>query len=430
MAETDGNERIDNTMRSVRKMRFLYPKEGKFPFDAVCMQIVTALEERAWKVPGISVSFHNYGSGDDKYRMVGDIRGEDFLLRFCRTQETLAEGRWNDIAGVTKIIIPEQDLGVYSDESGPTYCRYVGDDWERDREHFLKSSKIHSKLYGEPRKYLLYKGGCYCGNGGSYDHKRSRHTHTGRRPPLLIHDTDCGREYDLDEGDKETFDTETIFEEISEWLKANVLSRIEESPATGLQVTPPVPPRPFPEGIGTVFTFVDDTDFHRISKGKYDPSLLHSSDRYGLSNGGYRLLNLGVKNDGTFPEVAYDGFQWCGIGDVDTATAFNALRIPGSSGMHYRETYVIRIFPKSAYDIYIADNDAAEAKRGDLIALATGENRDCLTEEEAMEIKRTMARTLIPIDQYKGGYKDPVVLVNRELAFDEVEIVSGPHGER
>ena len=79
--------------------RFLYPQSRQFPFDEVCEQIVRALEERNWSVPGITVDFDVYGTGDEKYRLVRHIKGDDFKLWFCRPQALM--GRWNDTAAVT-----------------------------------------------------------------------------------------------------------------------------------------------------------------------------------------------------------------------------------------------------------------------------------------------------------------------------------------
>jgi hypothetical protein len=61
---------------------FLYPISRQFPVDEVCGQIVRELEKRNWQVPGIVVDFHDYGTGAQKFRMVSNIRGEEFRLHF------------------------------------------------------------------------------------------------------------------------------------------------------------------------------------------------------------------------------------------------------------------------------------------------------------------------------------------------------------
>ena len=44
--------------------QFLYPYSRQFPFDEVAEKIVRAIEKRNWKVPGITVEFDIYGSGE------------------------------------------------------------------------------------------------------------------------------------------------------------------------------------------------------------------------------------------------------------------------------------------------------------------------------------------------------------------------------
>jgi hypothetical protein len=78
--------------------QFLYPTSRRFPFDAACSQIVAALERRNWQVPGMTVTFHDYGSGAQKLRAVETIEGADFRLRFSRAQGHLPGGRWADTA--------------------------------------------------------------------------------------------------------------------------------------------------------------------------------------------------------------------------------------------------------------------------------------------------------------------------------------------
>jgi hypothetical protein len=40
-------------------------------------------------------------------------------------------------------------------------------------------------------------------------------------------------------------------------------------------------------------------------------------------------------------------------------------------------------------------------------------------------MQAVLAKTLVPITEYKGDYKKPVVLISRSLEFDELEIVPG-----
>jgi hypothetical protein len=90
-----------------------------------------------------------------------------------------------------------------------------------------------------------------------------------------------------------------------------------------------------------------------------------------------------------------------------------------------REKYVLKIKPNRANDIYIVDYALYDKRRAE-ITVTLGE-RNSFTNAEVGDMHRAAARTLIPIAEYKGGFEKPVVLIDRELSFDEVEIVSGPH---
>jgi hypothetical protein len=440
----------EQTQQSARSniMQFLYPCSRQFPFDEVTESIVRQLEKRNWQVPGITVDFDDYGSGEEKYRMVRYVRGLDFKLWFCRKQRTMPGGRYNDTAAVTDIVIPQQELHVYEDQSGPTYYRYVGDDWEKDRERFMNGSKVNSKLNGEPRTYLQYKGACDCGStaGAAFEGislltnmitgdkkalSRMTHTHSGRRSPLLVHDNDLNREYEPEDDEPIRFKTEGVFEEFRRYLEDVVLRMIMSEPEADIDTNyfPSPVTLAMSEAVGPIFTFGEYREVERIKAGKADKEQLDRSERYGLNGGGYRLMSLGTSNDGTVPEIAYDGFKWCTFGEVDAETAIDSLEVPGHYRWSDRERFIIRVIPNRANDIYVADHAAYEKRREEIWEAVKAEEgeRDRLTDAEADDFVRARARTIVPLSEYDGSFEQPVVLVNRELSFDEVEVVSGPH---
>ena len=142
------------------KPKFLYPHSRQFPFDEVVEKIVRAIEKRNWNVPGITIDYYCYGSGEAKYQRVNNIIGEDFKLHFGRYQGEL-DGTWVDTAAISNIYIPKQELEVFEDESGPTFYLYVGTNWETDKTWFMNSIKVNSKLNKKPRRYLKYSGNTY-----------------------------------------------------------------------------------------------------------------------------------------------------------------------------------------------------------------------------------------------------------------------------
>lgn len=388
---------------------FLYPEARQFPFDEVCELIVRALEERNWNVPGITVDFDVRGTGDEKYRRVSHIKGGDFKLWFGRAQGRLGRN-WSNAAAVTELIIPKKELHVYEDESGPLYYEYVGQDWEADKEKFLKESKFNSRLKKEPRWYLKYKGGGYDG----YDYR-------GQRPPFLLHDSDLLREYATKGGEARSYRTTEVLAEFTQWFEGLL----------ALIVAHPVPPEKvdifreevitYADTIGPIFCFGGTTDAERVRKGKLSVESLEPSKRYALMDG-RRLLSLGTHNDGTVPDIAYEGYKWCGLGEVTPTTAIETLEVPGHYRSSHREQYVFRIRPNRANDMYVVDNVPDEMHQSDF-----PERTGLGSWVERLSLVR--ARTIIPITEYTGGYNEPVVLIGRELDFDEVELVSGPWPE-
>ncbi len=411
------------------EIQFLYPSVRQFPFDSSCEQIVRELEKRNWKVPGISVEFHEYGSGAQKFRMISWISSRDFKMWFCRVQRHIPGGRWNDTAGVSKIVIPKKELNVYEDESGPTFYLYVGDDYQRDREMFMNGSKVNSKLHREKKIFLEYTGSCDCESGKKFS--LTAHTHSRLRSPLLVHTNDLGRQYDPEGDEPKAFKTVEVMKEFKIYLEEVVLQTIKSHliPTQKIDMFVAPQPIPFPESVGSLFCFGEYSEAERIKKGKENPYELEPADRYALSADGYRLVSLDTPRKGKVPKIAYEGFRWCGMGETTSETAIELLHIPG----HYRGVdqmrFVLRIKPNRANDIFIADHAQYEKRRTEL-GEAMEEGRSRYTDAEVADFVCARGRTIIPISKYKGGYEQPIVLINRELSFDEVEIVSGPHNGR
>lgn len=386
-------------------MQFLYPKSRQFPFDEVCEQIVRALQARSWKAPGFVVEFDDYGSGAQKLRYVSSIKSDqsaidlahhDVRIKFGRPQGLLPGGRWNDVAAVDEVQLAKRLLHVYSDESGPSYYVYVGTDWERDRATWW--TRPNTRLNNEPRLCVKYSG-------------RGHRSHGYGRAELLAWDQD-GREYGPEGDEPTSFATVDVMEGIRAYLRDVVLPSIEAYPATEVVEGPAVaPPIPVPDGVGPFFTYGEGRDEYRIATGKKDLDELELADQYGLRGSGWRLVPLGIKRGPDLPEVAFDGFLWCGT----TPT------VPGEHS-RWSEDVLIKVTPKDARGIYVADHAAYEKRRAELSA-AIKDGRDSFTNAEVNDFIRARGCTIVSILDYKGDYEDPVYLINRELGFDEVEVI-------
>jgi hypothetical protein len=207
-------------------MKFLYPTSRQFPFDEVCERIVRELEARRWNVPSITVELRESAG----HRLVSHIKSADFNLWFCRTQGSLPFG-YNNCAAITHITIPKWEIHVHEDESGPRLYHYVGDDYVRDKETFMYGMKVSSKLTRKPKTYLMYKGECHCMKDSRDRFDRLPHTHDNRRPPLLVHNNDCGREYEPVGDEPKLFRTSDILEQFRVYLNDVVLALITAHPA-------------------------------------------------------------------------------------------------------------------------------------------------------------------------------------------------------
>lgn len=83
---------------------------------------------------------------------------------------------------------------------------------------------------------------------------------------------------------------------------------------------------------------------------------------------------------------------------------------------------LIKVTPKDARGIYVADHAAYEKVRSKLWEEIAG-TRDRLTDAEVNLFIRARGCTIVSLLDYKGNYENPIYLINRELDFDEVEVI-------
>ena len=387
---------------------FLYPKSRQYPFDETCEKIVRALERRNFKVPGIKVEFNIYGSGEDKYQYVRNIYTNSFKLHFGRKQGMLDE-RKMDAAACEEITIPRQQIRVREDESGPTFYLYVGNNWDKDKESFINGYKVNSKLYKKPRTYLTYKGSwsdeCY---------------YSGQRAPLLVHTNDLKREYDPKGDEPKQFNVADKLEEFNQYLSEKILGYILSFPESEIINSPFVPEKliPYKGEWPTVYGIAGWKLSDKVRQAKIDVEQLPPEERY-ASFGGRRLVPLDLAKDEAIPEIATEGFAWC---STDQNTKENSCikdildynRDIQSSGANL----IVAVQPKWANGVYVIDNAPFEATRQQIFEAI--KPRDRLTDEELAKAYAARGKTIVPVNKYKGGYKEPMVLIEREIDLDEI----------
>jgi hypothetical protein len=396
----------------------LRPTALQFPFDAICNQIAQALEARNWDIPGLTVKFHTYGSGASLYRILEEVKGEDFVLRFGRSQGRL--GYYNDTAAIDRIAIPRKDLAVYTEECGPTFAEYIGDDWAADREQFLNcGTKFRDDESG---RYIAFNAVCDCRStrGASFPAldflsgaPNLTHTHEGRRSPVLVATSDKERRYRTDD----------IYNEFAAWLEENVLRMIESFPLVQPDYSQFVVEKiDFPSNLPEIYCFAKFQDAVRIRQGQRDMSTIPAHERYALQQA-RRWVNLGSHDRlNPIPDTAYDGFIWCGFGSVNADSAVKDIPIPDH--LPWDEEFVCRVKPNRANDIYVGDHSPYLKRRAEIGA--TLGDRDRFTDQELNEMYAARGHAFVPITDYDGSFEQPVLLIGRELEFDEIEIVSTP----
>jgi hypothetical protein len=380
------------------------PHSRQFPFDEVAEKIVKALEKRNWKVPGMGVEFFTYGRGFSKHTYVHKIEGDDFYLKFHRTQGRLPDG-YNDAAAIVEIWYGKEILHVSDDEFGPRLYLYVGDEWEKDKHDFVHSCKVNAKLRG--RTYLEYSGGYSRGKN---------------RAKWIINTDDMGCQYIAENGEPKRFATNEKYREFAECLE-EILKRILATPEAGedynatayYELPTLIPFEEVKHPLGGVYAYCDGRVYERVEEGQKDPESLEPWKRY-VYTGGDRLMRLtsGVE----VPEVAYDGFIWAG--ELKCKDAERYVDITCHWPTLFEPNYLLKIAPKYANDIYVADSAVYEIAREEMSMSIAPRGR--LTDDELDACDAVRARSIVPILDYDGSYKRPFMLIRRELDFDEVEL--------
>lgn len=202
------------------------------------------------------------------------------------------------------------------------------------------------------------------------------------------------------------------------WLVDNALKHLRKAPLPKKQIDVPPMDEPFPEGkVGPLFAFVEEEAIEKIEILKHGIERAYPDERYAVSPS-WRLVPLGYNMRGYPPEV-HDGFIWCGVGKVDEMENPEKVRIAHKemdTWSHFSREGMAEIKPLVATDVFIVDWQAWHDYRDKTFT----ETHDTLTDNEVGDMYRAVAKTFVPITKYKGGYKQPVVLIARKLEVNEI----------
>lgn len=193
---------------------FLFPKSTQYGrLDLTAGLIVMQLKFLNWNYPGITVKLSTFHNG--KYQLVEQIKGPDFKLDFGRSQGSLPDSVYSDLAGLFRVTIPRSQLSLFSDFSGPTLVQYIGPDWEADQAWFMTEVKVMARLRHEPRRYLTYTGS-------------DMQTSVRRGVPqgiarYLAADSNEGQEYSPQGDEAKVYVTKDALNHVDHWLSLNVV---------------------------------------------------------------------------------------------------------------------------------------------------------------------------------------------------------------
>ena len=452
----------------------IFPGETRFPFDNIAIKIIEALYERNWQAPGIKVEFNTFGHGRSKWIYVNKVIGygpatnapdisnkppkepeskdetELFILKYGRSEGQIDEFYCHR-GGIHEMIFREEQLTVYCDNSGPTYKLYVGpgsphyppnhDELNKEAERiwYLKLDTIENqakmpseedarkmfmydilanmRLNHEPRIALLYS------NNG-YEAALNKNSQ-------MINDPDLERNYRALPSEPQKFSTFKMYDHFTERLQS-ILDRILETPpATEIDryafyhPEPLIPIETIAHPLEEMYALVNHDTYERILKGQIDDaSQLQPLERYAIQ-GTVRLAPLSVKGA---PEAAYNGFCWCGHlrksknGTPDYECLRRVLDVSfywPDQGVREYNYGLVKISPRYANDCYVADSATYLRAREEMFHKISP--RDRLTDEELDIVDLVRAKTIVPLVDYDGTYKQPFLLISREIDFDEVQ---------
>jgi hypothetical protein len=213
------------------------------------------------------------------------------------------------------------------------------------------------------------------------------------------------------------------------WLVDNVLNPLRKMPLPQKQIDLPLMEEPFPEEkVGPLYAFVRQEDIEKIEILKKIGVQKAYPDERTAVQPNWRLIPLDYDR-GILPKEVHDGFIWCGVGTIDADADLKKIRIADrqmNTLSMFNSEGLAEIKPLTATNIYIVDWQAWD----DFREKAFKPGHDRLTDGEVTDMYRAIGQTFIPITEYKGDYKKPVVLIGRDLEVNEIGGTYIPPEER
>jgi len=135
-----------------------------------------------------------------------------------------------------------------------------------------------------------------------------------------------------------------------------------------------------------------------------------------LNAKGARLVPLGIRGD--FNSKANDGFLYASL----SPSVIPQHVVHKSSG----DAFPVEISPAFLNDLYVVDNAVWDRARAATFAAAHLEGRQEASPAEVAGWYFAIASTMVPWSDYNGNYENPMVIIGRRLASDELRVICGP----
>ncbi len=332
------------------------------------IQLTKELQKRNFDVPGFEIEFSF--DVDDAEIKIFTIYNKAIDLRIVSDWE---------------IFIPRMVMNIHNDNSGGLDV-YAGTDWKKDKEDFIEGPRFHRKMNNQSRIHLHYNL-----NGDTFNYQGD------------------SRDYDREDTEAKFYFRPGIEGQFVDYIN-NIISDIKKLPVLEI-INMFVQPEPV-----------------TLSNSLFDnKKLIGFMDLYGDDSKGIlpgvRLLDLGMKlpKDHPFHEQMHDGFIYMEIIDnTDQIPDKPVVTRPNFNYGSKRGPYLI--LPKNVNNFFVVDASIYDKLKSDWFA--KNENATKLTDDLYNEFRIEQAKTMVPINQYKGGFEKPIVITNRRLWPDEVSELS------
>lgn len=340
-------------------------------------KIEEALYRRNWQVPGIKVDFiYDYDMEGNHTLRVSTITADPKLCADVRVNS------WS-------VRVRGMEMSLHEDNSGSLEV-YCGDDWDKDRNEFVNGKRFHRKMDGKSRIVLQYN------------------THRGYKFEAT---DDCSRGHFPSGSELEpmSYSIPAVEKDMLVGLN-DMLDYIESHPEQDVDKSLFAEPNPTyltnELFAGSKFrTHVSNDVAYRLKEN-------NKKSNHGM-DGGWRLLDLSISPPKNHPyaNLMNEGFTYCSIewpnGKID------------DHNWHYnwdKKTAGVNL--KKVDNVFVVDQAQAEKFKEQWFQNNPGIDTMDNAGYQQMLIER--AATMVHINDYKGGFEKPVVVICRVLSKDEL----------